>query len=109
MNKKTEKSKIYWTGVEYSYGKKSDNYKELKGGFVYAFINAIDVREALGKLLKELKKQDLNPLEVEFISPYDEEMEWETNEQTNHYLGLYEEALKSEEVVFDDFYAYEVE
>lgn len=95
--------KIYWTGVEYSYSLN----KNLKGGFVYAFIKAIDVRDALDLLLIRLKQESLIPLEIEFISPYSQEMEWENKKQTKHYSKLYDEALNTDSVIFDDFYAYE--
>ena len=36
-------------------------------------------------------------------------MEWETEEQTNKYIQLYEEAESLNQVLFDDFYAYESE
>jgi len=34
-------------------------------------------------------------------------MEWETEEELSNYLGLYNEASNSNEVIFDTFYAYE--
>ncbi len=102
-------TKIYWAGVEYNYDKDSGNYQELKGGFVYTFMQAIDARDALDMLLQALKGKKLAPLEVEFISIYDGEMEWETEEETNRYISLYNEALESGNVIFDDFYAYESE
>ena len=101
-------SKIYWTSIEYRYIKKVDK-KDLKGGFVYAFINANDVRDVLKKVLIELAKQNLEPIEIEFISPYDKEMEWETKEQTEHFKQLYKESKKTDNVVFDDFYAYKTD
>lgn len=100
-------SKIYWTSIEYNYSKESSKNDELKGGFVYAFVNANDVRDALDKLLKELKSQSLTPIDIEFMSPYDDEMEWETRQETEHFLGLYNESKKTNNVIFDNFYAYE--
>lgn len=94
---------IYWTGVEYGY----DKNKNLKGGFVYAFIKAFDVRDALELLLKRLKQEDLIPIEIEFISPYNQDMEWENKKQTKHYSKLYIEAINTDIIIFDDFYAYE--
>ena len=95
--------KIYWSGVEYSY----EENKDLKGGFVYVFIKAIDVRDALNLLLNGLKQENLIPLEIEFISPYSQDMEWENKKQTKHYSKLYNEALNTDIIIFDDFYAYE--
>lgn len=95
--------KIYWSSIEYSY---SDN-KDLKGGFVYAFIKAFDAREALKKLLPAFDEKGMVPIEIEFIMPYDVETEWETAKETSNFLKLNKAALKSDEVVFDVFYAYE--
>lgn len=102
-------SKIYWSGIEYEYNENSVEYKKLKGGFVYAFIKSNDVREALEIILSELNKNHLLPSTIEFVSPYEKEMEWETSKETSHYTKLYKTALKSSVVVFDDFYAYEKE
>ncbi len=102
-------SKIYWTGIEYNYDENSPEYGKLKGGFVYGFVKAFDVREALEKLLNKLKNEKLVPKEVEFVSPYDEQMEWETKEETSRYNQLFEEAKSLNQVIFDDFYAYENE
>ena len=98
---------VYWSGIEYSYSKDSIDYKKLKGGFIYVFVKAFDVRDALEKLLLEMSKQKIIPLEIEFVSPYDKQLEWEKEEDTNKYLKLYEEALKTEHIVFDTFFAYE--
>jgi hypothetical protein len=94
------KMKVYWSSVEYSYSGK----KNLKGGFVYAFVRAFDVREVLAKLLAAKKK--MTPVEIEYIMPYDVDTEWETPEETSKFLELNNAALKSNEVIFDDFYAY---
>jgi len=101
--------KIYWSGIEYLYKSDSEEYGELVGGFVYVFIKASDVREALSKIIFELNNEKLNPIEIEFIKPYEEELEWETLDKTKHYMELYKKAESSEKLVFDDFYAYEKE
>lgn len=44
---------------------------------------------------------------MEFITLYDTEMEWITDEQTVNYCKLYNEAQETSEVVLDDFYAFE--
>lgn len=101
--------KIYWTSIEYNYSKKSPQFGKLVGGFVYGFVKALDAREALNKFTDELRHQDIDIKEVDFISPYDIKMEWETEEQANKYIQLYEEAEFLNQVLFDDFYAYESE
>jgi hypothetical protein len=104
-----EELKIYWSGIEYTYAKESPSYGKLQGGFVYGFVQANDARDALKKFEKRLKEEDLIPLQVEFISLYDIEMEWESDEQTDNYCQLYNEAKETSKVIFDDFYAYENE
>jgi len=99
--------KVFWMGIEYSYMRGSEEYGKLKGGFVYAFIKAYDVREALTKTINRLKEIKLKPIEIEFLKPYEKELEWETLELTNHYLILYEETDKTNEILFDNFNAYE--
>ena len=99
--------KIYWTSIEYRYDEKSTESKKLKGGFVYAFIKANDVRDALENFLRELRSLNLNPVEIEFIKPYDKALEWETIEDTKHYLNLFRQAQKSTNTVFSEFYAFE--
>lgn len=104
-----EDVKIYWTGVEYKYGEGSPNYGKLQGGFVYGFVQASDAREALNRFDEKLIEENLIPILIEFISIYDIEMEWETEEQTENFCQLYTEAQESSEVIFDDFYAFEDE
>ncbi|RYE43219.1 MAG: hypothetical protein EOP48_23035 [Sphingobacteriales bacterium] len=101
--------KIYWTGIEYNYSNTSPQFGKLAGGFVYGFVKALDATEALNKFKDELTHQHIDVKEVEFISPYDIEMEWETEEQANRYIQLYREAESLNQVVLDDFYAFENE
>ena len=96
-------------GIEYNYSKKSPQFGKLAGGFVYGFVKALDAKEALNKFTEELRYQDLDVKKVEFISPYDMKMEWETEEQANRYIQLYEKAESLNQALFDDFYAYESE
>jgi hypothetical protein len=103
------KRKIYWSSIEYLYKSDSEEFGELVGGFVYVFIKAIDVREALSKIICELNNGKLDPIEIEFIKPYEDDLEWETSDQTKHYLDLFEKAKNSDNLVFDDFHAYEKE
>ncbi len=100
-------TKIYWTSIEYSYDENSTESKKLKGGFVYAFIKANDVRDALESFLGELRELNLIPVEIEFVKPYDKALEWETPEDTKRYLSLFREAKKSANAIFGEFYAFE--
>jgi len=101
------KKNIFWSSIEYHYSDKSSDFKKLDGGFVYVFIKSFDVREALDLILESLDKQNLVPFNIEFISPYDKEIDWESIDQSNHYLELYNVANNSSDVIYDDFYAYE--
>jgi hypothetical protein len=100
------KKKVFWIGIEYSYKEDADGYGKLKGGFVYAFIKAHDVRDALESLIEKLSQLKLEPIDIEFVKPYEKEIEWETPKQTKHYLNLYKETNSTNEIVFDDFHAY---
>ena len=102
-------NKVFWVAIEYDYLKEHESFSKLQGGFVYAFINGKDVRDVLNRLLLELDELQLKPVEVEFISPYEEDTEWESDEITNHFLELYQLSQKSKEVIFDTFEAYEKE
>lgn len=102
MNKK-----VYWAGIEYMYTSNSNELGKLKGGFVYAFVNAYNVKVALSKINKELNQIQLIPVEIEFIEPYNKETKWEKPEQTQNYLDLFDKSQKSNEVFFDIFFAYE--
>ena len=101
--------KVYWTSIEYTYGKKNRETKQLAGGFVYGFVKAVDVREAIEKFILELKDQNLNVKSIEFVSPYEKDMEWDAQETKEKYIQLYNEAELKNEVILDDFYAYERE
>lgn len=101
--------KIYWSSIEYRYCENSEKYGKLLGGFVYVFLKAFDAKEALSKIIVELKEEKLDPVEIEFVKPYEADLEWETLEQTMYYLELFEKAKSSEYLIFDDFHAYENE
>ena len=100
-------TKVYWSAIEYAYLEGNTNYGKLKGGFVYVFLSAFDARKALELILKELEQLRLSPVEIEFISQYDKEMEWETQVETAKYFTLYDEAKTSGRPIFDAFYAFD--
>ncbi len=99
--------KVFWSSIEYKYEKKSADYPDLKGGFVYAFVYALDVLETLGKINAAFEDNSISILEVEFVKPYEEDTYWDTEENKSHYTSLYKEAEGSEVVIFDTFYDYE--
>ena len=99
--------KIYWSGIEYIYSDSSPESGKLIGGFVYGFVKAIDKKEALNKFADVLKRNSIVIKNVEFIKLYEIGTQWETIEQTNSFIKIYEEAQDSEQPIFDTFYAYE--
>jgi len=98
---------VYWSNIEYTYDEKTEEYEQLKGGFVYAFVKAFDAREAMEMILEAFNKENMNPFNIEFVMHYDEEIQWETDEETDRMMALYENAKESNDVVFDAFYTYE--
>lgn len=104
-----EEKSIYWSSIEYAFKKENPKHLTLKGGFVYCFIQAFDAREALLKIEEDFFTQNLSIKAIEFISIYDENLEWETKAQTSDYLKLFKLARVNNEVVFDAFYEYEEE
>lgn len=97
---------IYWTSIEYEYLEGSINFNKFKGGFVYAFVKAADVRDALNKFSKEIGSLSLGIKNIEFISPYDD-IPWDNDVEQKKYDNLAKEALRTENVICDEFYAYE--
>ena len=102
-----EIDKLYWSSIEYHYDKTNPEAKKLRGGFVYVFLVAFDVQDALKKILNELKSLKLNPVEIEFISPYDLDTEWDTDQQKATVLSICKEVQETSDVIFDTFNAYE--
>jgi hypothetical protein len=80
--------RIYWTSIEYTYTPQSSRSGKVAGGFVYGFVKASDEREALNKFIEQLKHQGIDVKEVEFISWYDINTKWETEEQTNNFMAF---------------------
>jgi hypothetical protein len=99
--------KIYWCSIEYIYSDVSPESRKLIGGFVYGFVKAMDKEDALNKFADELKRNSIEIKNVEFIKLYKIETKWETTEQTNNFIKIYEQAQDSEQAIFDTFYAYE--
>jgi hypothetical protein len=98
---------IFWTSIEYTYNSEHSSNEELVGGFVYAFVSSKDDNEARNKFLLALSQQQMTAKEVEFITPYPDNTEWENEEQTKHYKSLFADAKKTDNVIFDTFYGYE--
>jgi hypothetical protein len=98
--------KAYWASIEYKYLKGSINYEKYEGGFVYVFVSATDVRDALKKFSSELESLNLGVANIEFVSPYDG-VPWDTEEEQHKYDGLAKQTLSTDSVICDEFYAYE--
>lgn len=98
--------RLYWTSVEFKLKESHKDFKKVKGGMVYCFVQCFDSEDALYKFKSELDKHELIPFDFEFINPY-EEIEWEKEEEQLHFQKLVDLAKKTTSVVLDDFYMYE--
>jgi hypothetical protein len=96
---------IYWTSVEFDIKNPSD-YEDCIGGFVYLFLRADDVRDALVKIQDAVEAEGLVLTHVEFISLYDQ-IPWDSEEDQMQYDELAKEAGVRDEVVWDEILAYE--
>ncbi|MCK5836305.1 MAG: hypothetical protein KAH09_03480 [Desulfobacula sp.] len=98
--------KVYWTSVEFDIVNPED-YENCIGGFVYLFLKARDVQDAVPKIQESIGEEGLTIDTIEFVSPYDE-TPWDTKEDQIQYDALAEEAQNSGEVVWDQISAYEI-
>lgn len=101
------KKNLYWGSIEYKYGKGHTDYKMLKGGFVYVFFYAKDVRHFIEVVKDEFKIQKLNIVRVEFVNEYDLKTKWNDKDDENRYKQIIKDAKATLKPVFDHFYAYE--
>lgn len=97
--------KVYWTSVEFDIVD-PPSYQNCVGGFVYLFFKAGDVLDAIPKIKKAIEEEDLTIHQVEFVSPYDNSP-WPSEEEQLRYDALAKQAEASEEVVWDEIFAYE--
>ena len=102
-----ENKRIYICDVDYLYTKEYPEYEKLEGGAVYIFVKAFDVRDVLNLLQEDMKSKYLAPREIVSVTPYDVKQEWASEEERLHYLYLYTECEKVNQIVYDDFIAYE--
>lgn len=97
--------KVYWTSVEFDIVNPSA-YENCVGGFVYLFLKAGDVLGAIPKITKAIEEEDLKINQVEFVSPYDD-VPWPSEEEQIKYDSLAKEAESTDDVVWDEIFAYE--
>lgn len=77
---------MYWVSLEFRFRyKHGDGYKH---GFTYVFLRAKDVPACLSKLTKILEKEELKPVDIEFIKPYPNDMSWSDPARDQHYRNL---------------------
>jgi hypothetical protein len=103
------KNETYWAGIEYDYLEEHMQYSKLKGGFVYVFLSAKDVRDLIEVVENEFKRKKLSIVRVEFVNIYDRETKWKNAEDQKRYKQIVKEAELTKKVVFDDFYSYEID
>ena len=99
-------NKIFYASIEYL-EINSEPKDGIIGGFVYAFVRSKNERDALKMFSAALEKQNKSTKVLEFISLYSESLLWENEKQTEHYKNLYKIAENNDQVIFDDFYAYQ--
>lgn len=56
-----------------------------------------------------MELMELIPIEIEFVSPYDIEKEWDTEKQSEKIKSICTRELQTTDIVFDTFHAYESE
>jgi len=98
--------KIYWTSIEFNLKKENKDFGKIEGGFFYLFVRETEKINALKKFKNELDKLNLNPINIEYVKPY-ENVEWENKKEENHFKEIIEKTLNCSDVVFDDLYLYE--
>ena len=96
---------LYWTSVEFDINDPSD-WENCVGGFVYLFLEAQDVRDAIPRIEAAVAQEDLALTQIEFVTPYDG-IPWEDEADQALYDELAGEAAGGDEVVWDEIYAYE--
>ena len=96
----------YWSEIEYRYAQSGSGDPPLKGGFVYAFVEASDVRDALGKFTAAMAAEQLWIDRVVYVSPYGD-TSWQKDEDQHKFAQLVNAARSTNEVVFDEFYAFQ--
>lgn len=99
-------SKVYWGSVEYEGNLSGMNDKPVKGGFVYVFCKSLDVLDFIERLKKVLNSKNVVIKNLEFVDIYEKEMQWETDDETTHYMELYAKAENSDQLILDTFYEY---
>lgn len=97
--------KVYWTSIEFDILDPS-SYENCVGGFVYLFLKAKDVLDAIPKIKNEIEQEGFKTVRVEFVSEYDE-VPWELEQDQIKYDSLAKKANDSGEVIWDEIHAYE--
>ena len=105
MNKQI--NQIYWSAIEYEYAKQHPQHSDLKGGFVYVFLKTKDEKTFLDVVNRAFIKEKLKIINVEFVNAYDKKMKWDNLKDAEKYKELFTLAKLHDDVVFDDFYAYQ--
>jgi hypothetical protein len=96
---------VYWTSVEFDILDPLA-YEDCVGGFVYLFLKARDVRDAIPKIEAAIAEEDLRINRIEFVALYDGTL-WDSEEEQIQYDALAREAAGCDEVVWDEISAYE--
>ena len=97
---------IYWSSIELKPQAQSEYFDKYKGGFVYIFLMAEDVRDVIKKITVNLNDKNLDISKIEFVSIY-EDIPWDSEEEQNKYDSLALKARNTNQIEVDDLYLYE--
>jgi hypothetical protein len=84
--RREETMEVYWANVEFDI-KNPPAYENCVGGFVYMFLKAGDVLDAIPIIREALEGEDLRLNAIEFIAPY-EQSPWTIQEDQALYDSL---------------------
>ena len=101
-----DESRVYWCNVEFTYEQGSAQHGIFEGGVVYAFVRALEAREAIHKIENELDTRDLGVRSFDFATEYGD-MPWENEDDQLHFDGVAALAGSTGEVFLDSFEVYE--
>lgn len=102
------KTKVFYGGFEVRPTDKNTIMAGKKGGFVYCFSAAEDIRSALDKMEESFAEDEYLILFCEFVRVY-EQIDWDDPEEQVRHDALATEVMETNENRYGIFYTYETE
>ena len=97
---------VFMVDAEITMLPESEIYMKGSGiAFVYCFIPAVSVEDALSKLKREFRRMNCKIIRVQSVYPY-AGTEWEKKKQQKEFDGYAKEAGESNQIVFSPFLTY---